>query len=122
MWPVLVSVLQEVGYQHGKTLFDVWIRSGVVDKMLKDRHQEEFHNTKTNSIVSRIEPVKPALVDEESDYQTDYEEEAVGSALSDMELSNHHGDHAEGEETADTDEEMELRYRRRGSQLSNVSP
>ncbi|XP_035247689.1 patatin-like phospholipase domain-containing protein 7a isoform X1 [Anguilla anguilla] len=128
--------IAEVGYQHGKTLFDVWIRSGVVDKMLKDRHQEEFHNTKTNSvltcpnasftdlaeIVSRIEPVKPALVDEESDYQTDYEEEAVGSALSDMELSNHHGDHAEGEETADTDEEMELRYRRRGSQLSNVSP
>ncbi|KAG5834185.1 hypothetical protein ANANG_G00258800 [Anguilla anguilla] len=87
--------IAEVGYQHGKTLFDVWIRSGVVDKMLKDRHQEEFHNTKTNSvltcpnasftdlaeIVSRIEPVKPALVDEESDYQTDYEEEAVGSAL-----------------------------------------
>ncbi|KAJ8395866.1 hypothetical protein AAFF_G00027490 [Aldrovandia affinis] len=128
--------IAEVGYQHGKTVFDVWIRSGVVGKMLKDRHQEEFHNTKSNNvvtcpnasftdlaeIVSRIEPVKPALVDEESDYQTDYEEEAVGSALSDFELSNHHGDHAEGEETADTDEEMELRYRRRAPQLSNVTP
>ncbi|KAG7476832.1 hypothetical protein MATL_G00087000 [Megalops atlanticus] len=125
--------IAEVGYQHGKTVFDVWIRGGVVDKMLKDRHQEEFHNTKSSNvvtcpnasftdlaeIVSRIEPVKPALVDEESDYQTDHEEEAVGSALSDVELSNHHGEHAEGEETADTDEEMELRKRRRAPQLSN---
>uniref|UniRef100_A0A669CGU1 lysophospholipase n=1 Tax=Oreochromis niloticus TaxID=8128 RepID=A0A669CGU1_ORENI len=64
--------IAEVGYQHGKTLFDVWQRSGVVDSMLKDRHQEEFHKTKTGhvvtcpnasftdlaEIVSRIEPVK----------------------------------------------------------------
>ncbi|XP_036384107.1 patatin-like phospholipase domain-containing protein 7a isoform X2 [Megalops cyprinoides] len=125
--------IAEVGHQHGKTVFDVWIRGGVVDKMLKDRHQEEFHNTKSSNvvtcpnasftdlaeIVSRIEPVKPALVDEESDYQTDHEEEAVGSALSDVELSSHHSEHAEGEETADTDEEMELRQRRRVPQLSN---
>lgn len=46
--------LQEVGYQHGKTVFDVWTRSGVVEKMLKDRHQEEFHNTQTRSNVSRL--------------------------------------------------------------------
>uniref|UniRef100_A0A8C9Y8C9 lysophospholipase n=1 Tax=Sander lucioperca TaxID=283035 RepID=A0A8C9Y8C9_SANLU len=78
--------IAEVGYQHGKTVFDVWIRSGVVEKMLKDRHQEEFFNTqsKNNSdndivvtcpnasftdlaeIVSRIEPVKPALADGKS--------------------------------------------------------
>ncbi|XP_061913043.1 patatin-like phospholipase domain-containing protein 7 isoform X2 [Entelurus aequoreus] len=70
--------IAEVGYQHGKTVFDVWSRSGVVEKMLKDRHQEEFHNTQSKNdvltcpnasftdlaeIVSRIEPVKPALVD-----------------------------------------------------------
>ncbi|XP_062333945.1 patatin-like phospholipase domain-containing protein 7a isoform X3 [Osmerus eperlanus] len=69
--------IAEVGYQHGKTVFDVWKRSGVVEKMLKDRHQEEFHNTQSNNvvtcpnasftdlaeIVSRIEQVKPALVD-----------------------------------------------------------
>uniref|UniRef100_A0A8C2WBD3 lysophospholipase n=1 Tax=Cyclopterus lumpus TaxID=8103 RepID=A0A8C2WBD3_CYCLU len=69
--------IAEVGYQHGKTLFDVWRRSGVVDSMLKDRHQEEFHKTKTGhvvtcpnasftdlaEIVSRIEPVKNALID-----------------------------------------------------------
>uniref|UniRef100_A0A671PXW2 lysophospholipase n=1 Tax=Sinocyclocheilus anshuiensis TaxID=1608454 RepID=A0A671PXW2_9TELE len=66
-----------LGYQHGKTVFDVWCRSGVVEKMMKDRHQEEFHKTQSNNlvtcpnasftdlaeIVSRIEPVKPALVD-----------------------------------------------------------
>uniref|UniRef100_A0A669D2X0 lysophospholipase n=1 Tax=Oreochromis niloticus TaxID=8128 RepID=A0A669D2X0_ORENI len=71
--------IAEVGYQHGKTLFDVWQRSGVVDSMLKDRHQEEFHKTKTDcsavvtcpnasftdlaEIVSRIEPVKYALIE-----------------------------------------------------------
>lgn len=45
--------MQEVGYQHGKTVFDVWTRSGVVDAMMKDRHQEQFHNTQTRSNVSR---------------------------------------------------------------------
>uniref|UniRef100_A0A7N6B7U2 lysophospholipase n=1 Tax=Anabas testudineus TaxID=64144 RepID=A0A7N6B7U2_ANATE len=69
--------IAEVGYQHGKTVFDVWSRSGVVENMLKDKHQE-FHNTQSKNnvvtcpnasftdlaeIVSRIEPVKPALVD-----------------------------------------------------------
>uniref|UniRef100_A0A8C4DI64 lysophospholipase n=1 Tax=Dicentrarchus labrax TaxID=13489 RepID=A0A8C4DI64_DICLA len=109
--------IAEVGYQHGKTVFDVWGRSGVVEKMLKDRHQEDFHNTQSKNnvvtcpnasftdlaeIVSRIEPVKPPLVDEESDYHTDYEEEALESALSDMELYNRYGEHTEGEETGDT--------------------
>ncbi|XP_042250190.1 patatin-like phospholipase domain-containing protein 7a isoform X2 [Thunnus maccoyii] len=116
--------IAEVGYQHGKTVFDVWTRSGVVEKMMKDRHQEEFHNTQSKNnvvacpnasftdlaeIVSRIEPVKPALVDDESEYHTDYEEEAVESALSDMELYGRYGEHTEGEETADTDEELEGR-------------
>ncbi|XP_062333946.1 patatin-like phospholipase domain-containing protein 7a isoform X4 [Osmerus eperlanus] len=75
--------IAEVGYQHGKTVFDVWKRSGVVEKMLKDRHQEEFHNTQSNNvvtcpnasftdlaeIVSRIEQVKPALVDGHTSYK-----------------------------------------------------
>ncbi|XP_011480198.1 patatin-like phospholipase domain-containing protein 7 isoform X1 [Oryzias latipes] len=115
--------IAEVGYQHGKTVFDVWSRSGVVEKMLKDRHQEEFHNTQNKNvvtcpnasftdlaeIVSRIEPVKLPLADEESEYHTDYEEEALESALSDMEGYSHYSEHTEGEETADTDEEMEGR-------------
>ncbi|KAK7895628.1 hypothetical protein WMY93_020953 [Mugilogobius chulae] len=113
--------IAEVGYHHGKTVFDVWCRSGVVENMLKDRHQEEFHNTQSKNnvltcpnasftdlaeIVSRIEPVKPAAVDEESDCHTDYDEEAVESALSDMELSRS-AEHTEGEETADTDEDLD---------------
>ncbi|XP_042364627.1 patatin-like phospholipase domain-containing protein 7 isoform X1 [Plectropomus leopardus] len=129
--------IAEVGYQHGKTVFDVWSRSGVVEKMLKDRHQEEFHNTQSKNnvvtcpnasftdlaeIVSRIEPVKPALVDEESDYHTDYEEEAVESALSDMELYNRYGEHTEGEETADTDEELEGRHARHVTSHTSSHP
>uniref|UniRef100_A0AAQ5Y3J8 lysophospholipase n=1 Tax=Amphiprion ocellaris TaxID=80972 RepID=A0AAQ5Y3J8_AMPOC len=69
--------IAEVGYQHGKTVFDVWSRSGVVEKMLKDRHQEECYSphlsevvtcpnasfTDLAEIVSRIEPVKPAVAD-----------------------------------------------------------
>uniref|UniRef100_A0A673XG70 lysophospholipase n=1 Tax=Salmo trutta TaxID=8032 RepID=A0A673XG70_SALTR len=111
--------IAEVGYQHCKTVFDMWSRSGVVDKMMKDRHQEEFHKTKSGNvvtcpnasftdlaeIVSRIEPVKPVLVEELSDeYQTDYDEEAIESALSDFDMSNPNSgaEHTEGEETADT--------------------
>lgn len=29
--------VQEVGYQHGRTVFDIWNRSGVLEKMLQDR-------------------------------------------------------------------------------------
>ncbi|XP_023153389.2 patatin-like phospholipase domain-containing protein 7 [Amphiprion ocellaris] len=125
--------IADVGYQHGKTLFDVWQRSGVVDSMLKDRHQEEFHKTRTGhvvtcpnasftdlaEIVSRIEPVKNALINEElsDEYQTDYDEEAVESALSDFEAFAPGSEHTEGEETADTaetDEEIQIRVRQRG--------
>ncbi|MGH0182823.1 UNVERIFIED_CONTAM: hypothetical protein FKN15_010087 [Acipenser sinensis] len=111
----------EVGYQHGQTLFDVWCRSGVVDKMPKDRHQEEFHKTKTKTsdvvtcpnasftdlaeIVSRIESVKPAVVDDESDYQTDYEEEATEALRGEFKPSNQNSEHTEEEETCDTDHE-----------------
>uniref|UniRef100_A0A7N8XXL6 lysophospholipase n=1 Tax=Mastacembelus armatus TaxID=205130 RepID=A0A7N8XXL6_9TELE len=42
--------IAEVGYQHGKTVFDVWSRSGVVENMLKDRHQE-FHKTQIKNNV-----------------------------------------------------------------------
>uniref|UniRef100_A0A8C2D5U2 lysophospholipase n=1 Tax=Cyprinus carpio TaxID=7962 RepID=A0A8C2D5U2_CYPCA len=103
--------IADVGYQHGKTVFDVWCRSGVRETMLKDQHQEEFHKSRSTNvtcpnasftdlaeIVSRIEPVKQAVVDEESEYQTDYDEDAV---LSDFDLSNpnsEHSEHTEDEE------------------------
>ncbi|XP_056449001.1 patatin-like phospholipase domain-containing protein 7 [Gadus chalcogrammus] len=125
--------IADVGYQHGKTVFEVWQRGGVVDSMLKDRHQEEFHKTKSGNvvtcpnasftdlaeIVSRIEPVKSTAIEEEysDDGQTDYEEEdAAGSALSDYEMSYLTSELTEGEETADTaetDEEIQIRHRHR---------
>ncbi|XP_044849057.1 patatin-like phospholipase domain-containing protein 7 isoform X2 [Mauremys mutica] len=109
----------EVGYQHGKTVFNVWGRSGVLDKMLKDR--QEICKSKTSGIVtcpstsftdlaeivSRIEPVKAALVDDESDYQTEYEEEI---------LDNQKDDYAnflssQVEEDSDSDEDIQIRKR-----------
>uniref|UniRef100_A0A8C2WBE4 lysophospholipase n=1 Tax=Cyclopterus lumpus TaxID=8103 RepID=A0A8C2WBE4_CYCLU len=56
--------IAEVGYQHGKTLFDVWRRSGVVDKQhprVVTCPNASF--TDLAEIVSRIEPVKNALID-----------------------------------------------------------
>ncbi|XP_057176490.1 patatin-like phospholipase domain-containing protein 7 [Triplophysa rosa] len=131
--------IAEVGYLHGKTVFDVWCRSGVREKILKDQHQEEFHKTKNTNvmtcpnasftdlaeIVSRIEPVKQAVVDEESEYQTDYDEDAV---LSDFDLSNpnsEHSEHTEDEEeeetadTLDTEDEMEMEIRQRRYRAPN---
>nr|XP_013808430.1 PREDICTED: patatin-like phospholipase domain-containing protein 7 [Apteryx mantelli mantelli] len=85
----------EVGYQHGKTVFNVWCRSGVLDKMLKDRQETCKSKTSDNvtcpstsftdlaEIVSRIEPVKAPVADDESDYQTEYEEEILDSQKDD---------------------------------------
>nr|XP_045228693.1 patatin-like phospholipase domain-containing protein 7 isoform X2 [Macaca fascicularis] len=79
----------EVGYQHGRTVFDIWGRSGVLEKMLRDqqgpskRPSSEVLTcpnasfTDLAEIVSCIEPAKPAMVDDESDYQTEYEEELL---------------------------------------------
>uniref|UniRef100_A0AAQ4PX27 lysophospholipase n=1 Tax=Gasterosteus aculeatus aculeatus TaxID=481459 RepID=A0AAQ4PX27_GASAC len=56
--------IAEVGYQHGKTVFDVWQRSGVVDSIRV--HVVTCPNasfTDLAEIVSRIEPVKNAVID-----------------------------------------------------------
>lgn len=40
LWPPVTGspvCVQEVGYQHGRTVFDIWGRSGVLEKMLQDR-------------------------------------------------------------------------------------
>uniref|UniRef100_A0A673JW99 lysophospholipase n=1 Tax=Sinocyclocheilus rhinocerous TaxID=307959 RepID=A0A673JW99_9TELE len=42
--------IADVGYQHGKTVFDVWCRSGVRETMLKDQHQEEFHKSRSTNV------------------------------------------------------------------------
>ncbi|XP_037254830.1 patatin-like phospholipase domain-containing protein 7 isoform X1 [Falco rusticolus] len=109
----------EVGYQHGKTVFNVWCRSGVLDKMLRDR--QETCKSKTDNvtcpttsftdlaeIVSRIEPVKAPVADDESDYQTEYEEEILDNQKDDY--INFRSDQVE--EDSDSDEEMQIRKRR----------
>uniref|UniRef100_A0A8C4PQ82 lysophospholipase n=1 Tax=Equus asinus asinus TaxID=83772 RepID=A0A8C4PQ82_EQUAS len=66
----------EVGYQHGRTVFDIWGRSGVLEKMLQDRQGTSRMKALTcpnasftdlAEIVSRIEPAKVAAVDGELD-------------------------------------------------------
>ncbi|XP_053137996.1 patatin-like phospholipase domain-containing protein 7 isoform X4 [Hemicordylus capensis] len=119
----------EVGYQHGRTVFNVWSRSGVLDKMLKDR--QELCQSKPScivtcpttsftdlaEIVSRIEPVKPVVVaDDESDYQTEYEEEVLGSHRDDY--VNFLSSQAED----DSDSDQEVRLRKRTSMASQESP
>ncbi|XP_008046035.1 patatin-like phospholipase domain-containing protein 7, partial [Carlito syrichta] len=82
----------EVGYQHGRTVFDIWGRSGVLEKMLQDQPGTSKRKacavltcpnasfTDLAEIVSRIEPAQATSVDDESDYQTEWEEELPGGA------------------------------------------
>ncbi|KAK2535505.1 hypothetical protein Q9233_003802 [Columba guinea] len=109
----------EVGYQHGKTIFSVWCRSGVLDTMMTDRTwtcKSKTDNvaspttsfTDLAEIVSRIEPVKAPVADDESDYQTEYEEEV---------LDNQKDDYinfirTQAEDNSDSDEEVQIRQRR----------
>ncbi|XP_040468486.1 patatin-like phospholipase domain-containing protein 6 isoform X1 [Falco naumanni] len=85
--------IYDVGYQHGKVVFDGWSRGDVIEEMVKDRRAADFYESKRMDvltcpsagftdlaeIVSRIEPAKPYLsdgyADEESDYLTEYEDE-----------------------------------------------
>ncbi|XP_007945269.1 patatin-like phospholipase domain-containing protein 7 [Orycteropus afer afer] len=109
----------EVGYQHGRTVFDIWVRSGVLDKMLKDRQETKTKAcnvltcpnasfTDLAEIVSRIEPAKVATVDDESDYQTECEEELLcipRDTNADFQI-------APAEEDSDSEYEPSLRRRR----------
>ncbi|XP_010167880.1 patatin-like phospholipase domain-containing protein 7, partial [Antrostomus carolinensis] len=127
----------EVGYQHGKTVFNVWCRSGVLDKMLRDRQEtgksktdvsvwvkctvlQELLDAHQNvtcpttsftdlaEIVSRIEPVKAPVADDESDYQTEYEEEILDTQKDDyINFTS-----SQVEEDSDSDEDMQIRKRR----------
>ncbi|XP_051893440.1 patatin-like phospholipase domain-containing protein 7 [Pristis pectinata] len=114
--------IAEVGYQHGKTLFELWNRNGVIDNMLKDRPIDNVAKTRPSDvtcpnttftdlaeIVSRIEPAKILAVDDESDYQTDYEEDAF-----DTEREDYDGVPSEQneDEVSNSDEENGLRQRK----------
>ncbi|KAM6038374.1 patatin-like phospholipase domain-containing protein 6 isoform 1-T1 [Chlamydotis macqueenii] len=89
--------IYDVGYQHGKVVFDGWSRGDIIEKMVKDRRSADFYESKRMDvltcpsagftdlaeIVSRIEPAKTYLsdyADEESDYLTEYEDEGPEAA------------------------------------------
>uniref|UniRef100_A0A2I3RWT3 lysophospholipase n=1 Tax=Pan troglodytes TaxID=9598 RepID=A0A2I3RWT3_PANTR len=109
----------EVGYQHGRTVFDIWGRSGVLEKMLRDQQGPSKKPasavltcpnasfTDLAEIVSRIEPAKPAMADDESDYQTEYEEELLDvprDAYADFQSTS-------AQRGSDSEDESSLRHR-----------
>ncbi|NXQ71954.1 PLPL6 esterase, partial [Quiscalus mexicanus] len=68
---------QDVGYQHGKLVFEGWSRGDVIEKMVQDRRSADFYESKRMDvltcpsagftdlaeIVSRIEPAQSYLSD-----------------------------------------------------------
>ncbi|XP_062975095.1 patatin-like phospholipase domain-containing protein 6 isoform X2 [Elgaria multicarinata webbii] len=122
--------IYDVGYQHGKVVFDGWSRGDIIEKMVKDRHSADFYESKRMDvlmcpsagftdlaeIVSRIEPAKSYLSDsyadgEESDYLTEYEEDGM-DAVREEEGQELLFAPAEQNGVFETDEEKNLRHRR----------
>ncbi|XP_033927859.1 patatin-like phospholipase domain-containing protein 6 isoform X4 [Melopsittacus undulatus] len=79
--------IYEVGYHHGKVVFDHWSQYDIIEKMVKDRRWADFcgiervdvlktHFIDLAEMVSRIEPAQPCA-EEESDDVTDYEDEEL---------------------------------------------
>ncbi|KAM4643845.1 patatin-like phospholipase domain-containing protein 6 [Amazona ochrocephala] len=77
--------IYEVGYHHGKMVFDHWSQYDVIEKMVKDRRWADFcdiervdvlktHFIDLAEMVSRIEPAQ-TCAEEESDDLTDDDEE-----------------------------------------------
>uniref|UniRef100_A0A669QBQ1 lysophospholipase n=1 Tax=Phasianus colchicus TaxID=9054 RepID=A0A669QBQ1_PHACC len=112
----------EVGYQHGKTVFGVWSRSDVLDKMLRDR--QETYKTKTSDVSvpypsflfqflclseCYLNPCffSPLSLDE-SDYQTEYEEEVLDNQKDDY----IHFIRNQAEDETDSDEDVQIRKRK----------
>ncbi|XP_072489268.1 patatin-like phospholipase domain-containing protein 7 isoform X2 [Notamacropus eugenii] len=126
----------EVGYQHGRTVFDIWIRTGVKEKMLKDR--QETRKMKTTDvltypnasftdlaeIVSRIEPSRSTIADDESDYQTEYEEEILDFPKDEyitFQSTEKQDSHSEAtyEDNSDSEEDILIRKHSQSSQISS---
>ncbi|XP_009465933.1 PREDICTED: neuropathy target esterase [Nipponia nippon] len=63
--------IYDVGYQHGKVVFDGWSRGDIIEKMVKDRRSADFYESKRMD-VSKGWHRGPV---EESDYLTEYEDE-----------------------------------------------
>ncbi|XP_048358181.1 patatin-like phospholipase domain-containing protein 6 isoform X4 [Sphaerodactylus townsendi] len=133
--------IYDVGYQHGKVVFDGWCRGDIVEKMVKDWHSADVYESKRMDvltcpsagftdlaeIVSRIEPAKSYVSDsyadagEESDYLTEYEEDGVDA------MQEEEGQEllfAPGEQSVafETDEEKSLRHRCRRTSQETPQP
>ncbi|XP_077180272.1 patatin-like phospholipase domain-containing protein 6 isoform X3 [Paroedura picta] len=123
--------IYDVGYQHGKVVFDGWCRGDIIEKMVQDRHSADFYENKRMDvlmcpsagftdlaeIVSRIEPAKSYVSDsyadagEESDYLTEYEEDGIDAVQEEEEQELLFAP-TEQNAVFETDEEKSLRHRR----------
>uniref|UniRef100_A0A8V0XA08 lysophospholipase n=1 Tax=Gallus gallus TaxID=9031 RepID=A0A8V0XA08_CHICK len=130
--------IYDVGYQHGKVVFDGWSRGDIIEKMVKDRRSADFYESKRMDvltypsagftdlaeIISRIEPAKPypsdGYADEESDYLTEYEDE--GPELSRGEEEAFAPTEWPGAGVTEAEDEKTLRHRPSPAQPSSVPP
>ncbi|XP_072216810.1 patatin-like phospholipase domain-containing protein 6 isoform X1 [Excalfactoria chinensis] len=130
--------IYDVGYQHGKVVFDGWSRGDIIENMVKDRRSADFYESKRMDvltypsagftdlaeIISRIEPAKPypsdGYADEESDYLTEYEDE--GPELSRGEEEAFAPTEWPGTSVTEAEEEQTLRQRLSSTQPSSASP
>ncbi|XP_050182602.1 patatin-like phospholipase domain-containing protein 6 [Myiozetetes cayanensis] len=117
--------IYDVGYQHGKVVFEAWRQGDVIDKMVRDRRSADFYESKRMDvltcpsagftdlaeIVSRIEPAKPCLSDgygdEESDYLTEDEGPESGRGEEDAFAASEWA----GNGALEAEEERTLRHR-----------
>ncbi|XP_069783699.1 patatin-like phospholipase domain-containing protein 6 isoform X4 [Narcine bancroftii] len=135
--------IYNLGYQYGKVVFSNWSRGDIIDKMLKDRKSVDYYEIKKKNvfmssnaaftdlaeIVSRIEPPKSYnMADaEESDYLTEYEDDAVDAMRDDEEYQEEHDgndefddqeyseqDHPAAEQNLEPEEGNILRNRKTG--------
>ncbi|XP_015706525.1 neuropathy target esterase isoform X1 [Coturnix japonica] len=130
--------IYDVGYQHGKVVFDGWSRGDIIENMVKDRRSADFYESKRMDvltypsagftdlaeIISRIEPAKPypsdGYADEESDYLTEYEDE--GPELSRGEEETFAPTEWPGTNGTEADEDRTLRQRLISSHPSSPPP
>uniref|UniRef100_A0A803XS18 lysophospholipase n=1 Tax=Meleagris gallopavo TaxID=9103 RepID=A0A803XS18_MELGA len=130
--------IYDVGYQHGKSVFDGWSQSDIIEKMVRDRRSADFYESKRMDvltypsagftdlaeIISRIEPAKPypsdGYADEESDYLTEYEDE--GPELSRGEEEAFAPTEWPGAGVTEAEEEQTLRHRPSLAQPSSTPP
>uniref|UniRef100_A0A8C3LSY0 Patatin like phospholipase domain containing 6 n=1 Tax=Chrysolophus pictus TaxID=9089 RepID=A0A8C3LSY0_CHRPC len=87
--------IYDVGYQHGKSVFDGWSQGDIIEKMVKDRRSADFYESKRMDvltypsagftdlaeIISRIEPAKPYPSDGYADGERPSHSLGLGAAF-----------------------------------------